>query len=282
MRPVTASVTSPLHELRRYTQQVRQAEEYPRWFLIRTFTFARGGWHDAPLLQMPASRFRAIVKELVDKPDEEVRRELDAGIPEYLRHNGYAALEDMVERWDLFPGWRRQVFEDAFEAHRSGKYTLSVPALAPQIEGMLREVTGEYAEDNSYIQKVNDALGFGLYRRKTGRAAPSVEDLKGEIEELLNLDVHERYERAERIELQHALLRVNELYNKVEFADLKGADSANRHAILHGVAKDYGEMVSAKLFCAVQLVHEIVKGYRAAVEASYDNDGTADPDRPYL
>lgn len=256
-----------LRQLRRFTEQVRQAEDYPRWFLVRTFTFARGGWHDAPLLEMPASQFRYVVKDLVDKPDEEVKRELDADIPEYFRHNDHAALWDMVDRWDLFPGWRRQVFEDAFEAHKSGKYTLSVPALAPQIEGMLREATGEYGDGPPlYMWKVNEALDFGKYSRKKPPAAPSVTDLKAAIEELLTLDIHERYERAEQIELQHALFRVNELYNSVDFADLQHADSANRNAILHGVAKDYGELASVKLFCAVQLVHEIVDGYRKTTE----------------
>jgi hypothetical protein len=188
----------------------------------------------------------------------------------------------MVDRWDLFPGWRRQVFEDAFEAHRGGKYTLSVPTLAPQIEGMLREATGEYRNGPPlYIQRVNDALGFGTYSRSTPPAAPSVEDLKGAIEELLTLDFPERYERAERISLQHALFRVNELYNRVDFADLRDADSANRHAILHGVAEDYGELASVKLFCAVQLVHEIVDGYREATEeAAKSQDDGAGPSRP--
>ena len=92
-------------------------------------------------------------------------------------------------------------------------------------------------------------------------AAPTVKDLEESIEELLNLDPPERYREAQRISLQHAIFRVNELYNRVDFADLHFADSANRHAILHGVVKDYGELASVKLFCAVQLVHEIVGAY---------------------
>jgi hypothetical protein len=171
----------------------------------------------------------------------------------------------MVDQWDVFPDWRRQVFEDAFEAHKSGKYTLSVPTLAPQIEGMLREVTHEHKEDVQYIQKVNEALGF-RYGRRNPPAAHTVEDLKKSIEELLILDLPERFQEAERISLQHALFRVNELYNRVDFADLEFADSANRHAILHGVAKNYGELVSVKLFCAVQLVHEIVDAYTKSTE----------------
>ncbi len=81
------------------------------------------------------------------------------------------------------------------------------------------------------------------------------------------MDISERYRAAERISLQHALFRVNELYNRVDFApDLDAADSANRHAVLHGVAKNYGELASVKLFCAVQLVHEIADAYAEATQ----------------
>jgi hypothetical protein len=132
---VYRSLEPQLQELQRLAHQVLEAEDYPRWLLIRTFTFARGGWHDAPLLTMPARQFRSIVNDLVNKPDEEIKRELDAGIPAYFRHNNHIALRNMIDQWDLFSDWRRQVFKDAFEAHKGGKYTLSVPALAPRLRG---------------------------------------------------------------------------------------------------------------------------------------------------
>ncbi len=250
-------------QLQRLVRQVREVEDYSRYLLIKSFTFARGGWHDAPLMEASARGVRVVVMELADKPDEEVKRGLDAAMLEYFRDDECSALRDMVDRWNLFQDWRGLVFEDAFEAHKGGKYTLSVPALAPQIEGMLRDETREYGDDARYIQKVNEALGF-RYSRRNPPAAPTVEDLEEAIEDLLTLDFPERYREAERISLQHALFRVNELYNRIDFADLEFLDSANRHAILHGVAKDYGELASVKLFCAVQLVHEIVDAYREA------------------
>jgi hypothetical protein len=72
---VYRSIEPQLQELQRLARQVREAEDYPRWLLIRTFTFARGGWHDAPLLAMPAGQFRSIINDLVNKPDEEIKRE---------------------------------------------------------------------------------------------------------------------------------------------------------------------------------------------------------------
>lgn len=251
-------------QLRRLARQISEAEDYPRWQLVRTFTFARGGWHDAPLLEMPARQFRSIVDDLIDKSDEEVKAVLDAGIPEYFRDDGHSALWDMIDQWDLFPDWRRRILVDAFEAHKNGKYTLSVPALAPQIEGMLRDETHEYERGNHYIQKVNKTLGFSYSPEKT----PSVGELEGAIEDLITLDLPERYEKAEQIETQHALFRVNELYNSGDFGDSQFVNSTNRHAIVHGVAEDFSELASIKLFCAVQLVHEIVDAYREATNAT--------------
>lgn len=108
---------------------------------------------------------------------------------------------------------------------------------------------------------MNEALDFE-YDRREPTSPPTVEDLENALDGLLDEDLWDRRETAKRISLQHALLRVNELYNRVDFSDFSSADSANRHAILHGVARDYGELASVKLFCAVQLVHEIVDAYR--------------------
>ncbi len=165
-----------LQELQRIARQSLEAADHPRYLLIRTFTFARGGWHVAPFLELPAGQFRSIVNELMDKPDEKVKRELDAEIPTYFRHNDHTALQDMISRWTLFPERRRRIFEDAFEAHKCGKYTLSVSALAPQIEGILRDETREYKQDARYMQKINEALDF-RYSRGTPPAPPSVEKL---------------------------------------------------------------------------------------------------------
>ena len=43
-------------------------------------------------------------------------------------------------------------------------------------------------------------------------------------------------------------------------------NSTNRHAKVHGVFKDFGDIASVKLLCAVQLVHETVDGYRDAID----------------
>ena len=105
----------------------------------------------------------------------------------------------------------------------------------------------KYENNNRWIQKVNETLNFH-YRPKSPPAAPTTEDLEEAINELLNRDLWDRYETAEQVSLEHALFRVNELYNHGEFSDPEFVNSTNRHAILHGVSEDFGELTSVKLF----------------------------------
>lgn len=254
-------------QLDRLAEQFRELEEGPRRRLIQTFTFARGGWHEAPLMEVTVGSLRTLVDELVDKPDEEVKTELDLAIPAYFRRDDYRALWSMVERWDLYTGWREQVFEDAFWAHRNGKYTLSITALAPQIEGMLRHETGDRSSGIGGINPVNKALGFSYKRSEPPTPPPTAADLEERLKKLLDQDVLARYETAERVSLEHALHRVNELYRYVDFSDPQRVHSVNRHAILHGVYEDFDEVTSIKLFCAVELVHEVVIAYREEIES---------------
>lgn len=217
--------------MRYFAEEFRRIEEGTRQAVIRSFTFARGGWHDVPLLNVPGGALERLVDSLVGKLDEEVKAKLDQAVPEIFRRNDYDALWDMVDRWDLYSGWRRKVFEDAFQAHREGSYTLSVPALAPQIEGILRYEAEEYGRGTAWIRKVNATLNFE-YDPARPPAAPTAEDLEKAINEMLGENPLLRCRTSERVSLEHALYRVNELYNHGEFSDPEFVNSTNRHAIL--------------------------------------------------
>jgi hypothetical protein len=264
-------ILPPLDELSRIADEARRAADYPRQQLIRSFTFARGGWHDAPLLQMTAGSLRKIVDSLVDKPDAEVKETLDREIPAYFRSHECDPLKDMVDGWHMYPSWRQKVFEDAVDAHEREMYTLSVPALAPQIEGMLRYETGEYGRGNKWLKKLNRILGFE-YNHAEPPAAVTAEDLAQAIEDLGTENLPERFATVEKVDLHHALWRVNELYNNGDFTDPDFINSTNRHGILHGVSENLGELDSMKLFCAVELSYRVVIAYRERVEPITDPD----------
>ena len=68
------------------------------WLIISTMTFSKGGWSEVPLGGMALSEAVPLVESLWDKPEEEIKRELDTIIPEYFRRNDHAALSELVER----------------------------------------------------------------------------------------------------------------------------------------------------------------------------------------
>ena len=250
-------------QIRQTVTRALEAADYPRLLVIRSFTFARGRWHDAPLSGMVAGTLKEWADELADAPDDQVKAELDEVIPEYFASNECQALREMVDGWDLYPDWRRRVFEEALWAHQNGRYVLSASALAPQIEGMLRQETREVREAGlakHWLGEVNRALEFDP------KAPPSSEDLEEVVSGLPTMDIPDRWRTVERVSLEHALLRVNELYKGGDFDNPEFANSTNRHAISHGVAQDFTELISVKLFCAVELAHEVVVAYRAATE----------------
>jgi len=64
----------------------------------------------------------------------------------FYRKNNHANLVAMVGRWKKHPLFtqRIHIIEDALQAHMERRYTLSVPALIPQIEGILSEYVARH------------------------------------------------------------------------------------------------------------------------------------------
>ncbi|MGI8910154.1 MAG: hypothetical protein ACR2JR_06310 [Rubrobacteraceae bacterium] len=248
-------------EIRRFSEVAAQAlDGLPNWLSLCAVTFARGGWSEAPLGEMDLSEFMALVERLRDEPDDVVRRELDRAVPEYFRRDGHVRLRDLVAGWDdeHFGGERRRVFEDALWAHTHGRYTLPIHALAPQIEGVLRDVTGVYEKGNLWMHRFNEAFGFAYYHKE-----PTSPDWHGELSDFWSLPPNEHYEQLEAFRARFALLRINGLYLNGKFHD-PGFTSARarRHPIAHGVFKNHDETESLRLFCALDLLHDAVGEYK--------------------
>ena len=108
---------------------------------------------------------------------------------------------------------RRHVLHDAFEAHRTGKYTLSVPVFLSQADGIWRDQFGQH---------------FFIWK---GR--------KSTLQDCLN-----------NVQLQYVVTMLNVLYpreknNNQLWASEKERDSSrdtlNRHQVLHGEDVDYAK-----------------------------------------
>lgn len=261
-------------QIHRFSEVAAQVlDGMPNWLSLCAVTFARGGWSEAPLAQMNLSESVALVRRLRDEPDEVVRRELDRAVPEYFRRDGHARLRDLVAGWDdehFRP--RRRVFKEALWAHAHGRYTLPIHALAPQIEGVLRDVTGMYEQHDPWMDRFNEAFGFAYDRKR-----PASPDWGGELSGFWSLPLNERYERLEAFRARFALLRINELYVKGKFSDPGFTSTrARRHPIAHGLFKGHGEIESLRLFCALDLLHDAVGEYKRLEETWLASDAHSD------
>jgi hypothetical protein len=247
-------------QIRRVAEVAAQVMDgLPNWLSICAVTFARGGWSTAPLGRMEMSELAELVNRLHDEPDDVVRRELDRAIPEYFRRDDHAQLRALVTGWDDEHFRERyRIFEEALWAHTQERYTLPIYSLAPQIEGVLRDVTGMHERRDPWMDRFNEAFGFDYDRRQ-----PANPDWSDELSDFWSLSMEERYKRLEAFLARFALLRINELYINGSFSDPDFTSArAKRHPIVHGVFKNYDEIESLRLFCALDLLHDAVVEYK--------------------
>ena len=134
-------------------------------------------------------------------------------IVEEYRRDHYDLLRIAVESWrdnDPFSA-RMPIIEDALQAHIDGKFTLSVPALLPHIEGIVCEILGSDAQ-LAMQEKAEQAI-----KDNYPQLAPIAE-------------------------VQAILRHLGGLYaNFVPLAYQQGSP-LNRHAILHGVELNYARV----------------------------------------
>lgn len=249
--------------IRRFLEGVNVFYEgFPIALMAASATFARGGWSEVPLANMNLSETTDLLERLRDKPDDEVRRELDGVIPAYFRRDGYAELEELVDGWHEHFGRRHETFEQALFAHKEGLYRLSIPALAAQVEGVLRDLTKEHGTfGGKWIKRFNEAFGFD-HGPSDLPPPPNPERLAAEF---LAIPARERYEALEELRARFALVRINELFASGTYGDPEFASSVRRHSILHGAFEAYGELQSLRLFFLLEVLHDAVGRYKERV-----------------
>lgn len=169
-------------------------------------------------------RLKALVNEQQATP-ENIRRV----IVEYYEDEDFAHLKAMVDSWkdNTHFADRFHIIADALAAHVDGNYTLSIPALLPQVEGILTSIVG----------------------RREAR-------IHGGLEKWAGAAIQQGYGTLELEAYKDALLRFitgiefcgsipQDYFTAAEYADwlksqgLVGGQVLNRRAILHGVQIDY-------------------------------------------
>lgn len=224
------------------------------WSLLSSITFARGGWSEVPPRDMELAESTEWLHQLRDKSDEEVKRELDVAIPEYFRRDDHASLSRLVASWKPRFEDRHHMFEDALWAHKLGYYTLSIPTLAAQFEGVVRDRIQDYSEGSQWKWSFLETLSHD-------HDNPPGPTKNEELPEFMELPAPERFRSADELRRYFTLYRIQELFERQPFSEPGASSVVNRHVITHGIFKTFGEKESLKLFFVLDLLHEAVGMY---------------------
>ena len=189
-----------------------------------------------------ADAFKAVGWSIAPSMDQELRekvvlfhqqnktRYISQVILGYYHKKSFAKLKETVGTWETNPLFasRMHIFNAALKAHCEGTYVLSVPALLPQIEGIL----------NEYV-KVN-----GL-EAKLGKIEKVYKAVVGDTEEY----PLSSWAIANTLLFQLQTNTFTYTDFEIEFRKSANKRKATRHTILHGISTNYDKPIhSLKAF----------------------------------
>ncbi len=155
---------------------------------------------------------------------EKVGRLLDEGAHEKIEQHMISLAKEHTPyvREGVQQDWPRRalILDDAFDAHEKGQFTLSIPVMLTQADGISKEI------------------GQGLHFTKKGR-----KQIRDEITDLLE------YGSATDV-LVELLFRETALNEKTDVRDAKRKKDPqhgplNRHGVLHGTDLDYPTLANS-------------------------------------
>ena len=207
-------------ELIKYVQENEDAAE----------AFERAGWPIAP------SMSKELITRVVELHKQGKTRYANAVILGYYHRENKRNLKSMVDGWRIHPLFmkRMQIIDAVLKAHCDGNYTVSIPTLLPQVEGVL----------NDFV------ISNGL-KVKLGKIADVYAAVIGDPQD------HD-FSNWAIVQTLLSLLQSN-LYAYTSFEDELAKPTKkrkiNRHTILHGISTDYNKPSdSLKLFVTLDAI----------------------------
>ena len=186
--------------------------------------FHVAGWPIAPSMD------KEFKKHVASLHKEGKTRYISRAIIGYYHKDGFKNLEKAVDNWSINPLFtpRMHIFRAALKAHKEGDYVLSVPALLPQVEGVL----------NEYVKETGLSARAGKIR---------------EVYEAVLDDVDAPGLTTWSIVNSLLYFFQNNIYASTSFdAELRRSitnRSVTRHTVLHGIAPNYDRPVhSLRIF----------------------------------
>lgn len=195
--------------------------------------FRAAGWPIAP------SMTREFKIHVVSLHQNGKTRYVSRSIIGYYHRKDFDNLTKAVDGWAHNPIFapRMHVFKAALKAHQKGDYVLSIPALFPQVEGIL----------NEYVSENNLPVRVGKIKRVYEAVLGDTEDVSLTVwaitNSLLYLFQHNIYAPTSfEIELKKSIKN----------------RSITRHTVLHGIAPNYDSAVlSLKLLLLLDALSQL-------------------------
>jgi hypothetical protein len=188
------------------------------------------------------------LKELSEQNSNLTKEQIEQVFVDYYAENDGENLRTMVSSWSDSPIYKRRmpIILDALDAHIAGKYTLSIPALLPQVEGILSSITGETAGRPGKILK-----------RAIEHDYPDVKVFNAISKDILITLATDPFLYKGNI----GEFFTPEKFNGWITTQGLNGQPLNRHAILHGVQIDYPSKTnSLRVFFLLDSIHWIASG----------------------
>ncbi len=181
---------------------------------------------------------------------------------DYYDKNNCEQLRLMVRSWfddsEIYTR-RRQIIEDALDAHIASKFPLSIPALLPQVEGILSDNLRTEAGNLGELLKSavsSDFKNAGIFKA-----------LRDDILVFLSTDPFFTTKKGDGF---GKLFTSENNHKWFEDRRVNGVIPLNRPAILHGIQIDYGTKAnSLRLFFLLDDIHWIYSDSRKLVMNEY-------------
>jgi hypothetical protein len=160
---------------------------------------------------------------------------IDCYLCSLFNENDGARLRERIEAWFKLPylADRKQIILESLEAHKSGKWTLTVPALLPLVDGLMRRFRREHLRRSKNPKRSMHADKFTEYYRRN---------------------------QPKLFGKSFATFIREHMFATFDFNNGASPSSINRHAILHGEIFDYGtEANSLKVFLLLDTISQFVQ-----------------------
>ena len=188
-----------------------------------------------------SSYFIGFIQGKISKEGESAETTRKA-VCEFFRINDYLQLKNLVSSWLKCPPFykRERIINDALSAHIEEKYTLSIPALLPHVEGIATEL-------NVYETWFNDHFKNEYYQKIIRGNLQYIRYPKSTIDNFLESYFPQIYKTIGN--------EMNDVPTWMKSHHLIENQTLQRHAIMHGGFYEYySEENSIRVFLFLDLL----------------------------